>query len=1098
MRLFPDWEGIITLPPSPLRKNKVGKNFVSQQAFRGISTSAKMESSEERGYYTVRTSLTYPYNEFLLKLKGVRNVDSNLLVLAAPNTSKLHEINSETLLKWGNSSLLDREFFMPDQILESWNDKFAFRVEDNVRGIKGLRPPQIGALHALAAHFSVGKDFEPVTVVLPTGTGKTETMLSFQVYNKPQRTLVIVSNDELRNQIYTKYLRLGVLSEIGVIPIETIGPKVAKVKAGLKSEDEAKSLIDESNIIVTLPQSLSASTPEALNILVENCSDLIVDEAHHITSPQWAQIKQMFTGKRIIQFTATPFRRDNKRIDGKIIFNYKLGDAQAAGYYRQIKLKEIVEFGDEYEHDLKIAEAAVAVLRHDRETLNLDHILMARCEKKERAEKVFEIYQELAPEMFPQLIYSGSGSKTKNSEAINRLVNRDENAAHIVVCVNMLGEGFDLPNLKIAALHETHKSLAITLQFIGRFTRKGNWEEIGEASVIANVADPDTEKRIEALYAEGADWDGLIRRFSEERIDQEIQLQNVINSLREKGDLHSFVSLWNLRPAFSMQIFKTQCVEWAPENYVDILSRDSKWWHSISHENDILVAVVHSSMRVRWGNYQSINDHNYYLLIARWDRSSSALFIYSSNSSVLRGTELAKAITDESTILLNGPAVFNILNNVEFPLVKNLGSSRKGAISFTSYFGPNVTEGLALIERAESTLNNIACVGYENGDRVLWGGTQKRGKIWQQTSGTIAQWIEWTKQTWEKVSDDSYDDISNVISDFLRPEKLDKPYSEYPISVQWGEQIYHTISDLNIVFGSIEIPLYLIDLQISEVKETGEIIIQISSDSFSSEYSFYIGGNNTAGYFYSKVSGEDVYLKKANSTKIEICEYFVIDPVIVRYTDGTYSYNCYHIPIKIDSGEFPIKHVEVLDFGSTPLNRESMGKRGNTNTIQHRSFIAVSDEYDIVFNDDGKGEAGDLVCLKNIDESSIKLCIIHCKGAFNNKISNDIRNFYTVCGQAQKSISVKHLGMARLYKNLKRRQGFWSNEGYSRFLKGDMRKLSYFNEKARRSKIEFEVIIVQPGGSKAKLSSDILKLLGTTEHYIKTTTQGEFRVIVSP
>jgi superfamily II DNA or RNA helicase len=40
-----------------------------------------------------------------------------------------------------------------------------------------------------------------------------------------------------------------------------------------------------------------------------------------------------------------------------------------------------------------------------------------------------------------------------------------------IVCVNMLGEGFDLPNLKIAAIHTPHKSLAVTLQFIGRFAR---------------------------------------------------------------------------------------------------------------------------------------------------------------------------------------------------------------------------------------------------------------------------------------------------------------------------------------------------------------------------------------------------------------------------------------------------------------------------------------------------------------------------------------------------------------------------------------------------------------------------------------------------
>lgn len=38
----------------------------------------------------------------------------------------------------------------------------------------GLRSPQIGALHAIAAHWSLSKD--PAIVVMPTGTGKTEVM----------------------------------------------------------------------------------------------------------------------------------------------------------------------------------------------------------------------------------------------------------------------------------------------------------------------------------------------------------------------------------------------------------------------------------------------------------------------------------------------------------------------------------------------------------------------------------------------------------------------------------------------------------------------------------------------------------------------------------------------------------------------------------------------------------------------------------------------------------------------------------------------------------------------------------------------------------
>ena len=125
----------------------------------------------------------------------------------------------------------------------------------------------------------------------------------------------------------------------------------------------------------------------------------------------------------------------------------------------------------------------------------------------------------------------------------------------------------------------------------------------------------------------------------------------------------------------------------------------------------------------------------------------------------------------------------------------------------------------------------------------------------------------------------------------------------------------------------------------------------------------------------------------------------MVDPVVVRYSDGTYSYNCYQIPVPMKAGEFPRDRIESWNWTSIPLNRESIGKNGDKNTIQYKSFQAVGNEFDVVFYDDGKGEAGDLVCLKDIDDSTIKLCLVHCKGAIGGKISGEIDNFYTVCGQ---------------------------------------------------------------------------------------------------
>lgn len=86
----------------------------------------------------------------------------------------------------------------------------------------------------------------------------------------------------------------------------------------------------------------------------------------------------------------------------------------------------------------------------------------------------------------------------------------------------------------------------------------------------------------------------------------------------------------------------------------------------------------------------------------------------------------------------------------------------------------------------------------------------------------------------------------------------------------------------------------------------------------------------------------------------------------------------------------------------------------------------------------------------------------------------------------------------RLYHDLKRRHEIWMQGGHSRFLKGDIKQLAYFRDKARRAAVEFEVIIAQPGASAAAVNEDALLLLGTTELYLRKTAAAGLRVILSP
>ena len=98
---------------------------------------------------------------------------------------------------------------------------------------------------------------------------------------------------------------------------------------------------------------------------------------------------------------------------------------------------------------------------------------MARTRSKERAATITSVSQELAPDLNPVIVYSGPGRTIPNRERLPAPIAKTSGYRMLFAWI-CLGEGFDLPDLKVAALHDIHKSLAVTLQFIGRFTRKGD------------------------------------------------------------------------------------------------------------------------------------------------------------------------------------------------------------------------------------------------------------------------------------------------------------------------------------------------------------------------------------------------------------------------------------------------------------------------------------------------------------------------------------------------------------------------------------------------------------------------------------------------
>ena len=547
------------------------------------------------------------------------------------------------------------------EILDSWRGGFSYKLEDRENKIKGLRPPQIGAVHAAHAHWVISN--KPAIIVMPTGTGKTETMLSILVSKQCEKLMVIVPTDALRTQIADKFLKLGILKDqdFKIVLDQGLYPIVGILNHKPKNCDDVDAFFEKCNVIVTTMHIAGRCDTEIQKQMAHHCSYLFIDEAHHGPAKTWKNLLEEFWEKKVIHFTATPFRNDGKQMDGETIFNYPLSKAQKEGYFKTIHFKPVREY-DASKVDQAIAKNAVEQLRED--LGKHDHIIMARVGNIKKAEKVHAIYEKYA-EFNPVIIHSRLKMKERN-DILEKIIRRE---SRIVVCVDMFGEGFDLPEMKIAAFHDIRKSLAVTLQLAGRFTRSR--EDLGDATFIADITDVTVEDKLRELYYQNSDWGVLLREASEEAVQKTIDHQEFITGFQNPL---TNLTLKNLRPAMSTIVYKTVCEDWKPKNYVKGIYASESFDHidhTINIQERTLVIVTGKKIPVDWAQSNKVFNWDWELYILFWDKTQNLLFIHSSDNNSYY-EKLAKAVAGEVE-LITGPPVFRCFHGVNQLKLQNVG-----------------------------------------------------------------------------------------------------------------------------------------------------------------------------------------------------------------------------------------------------------------------------------------------------------------------------------------------------------------------------------------------------------------------------------------
>ena len=354
-----------------------------------------------------------------------------------------------------------------------------------------LREPQIEGYFAIRDHFKAND--ESGYVQIPVGCGKTGLMGLVPFGIAKGRVLMIAPNLTIRKNIQRElnvsdpncfYAKRAVF-------VPTKGPYLSELKTGANVHD-----CDAAHIVVANIQQFGGSNNRWYEAFPTDYFDMIlVDEGHHNVAETWRRLFRHFKKAKVVSFTATPVRSDGQVVSGKRLYRFGYTRSMIMGFISQIDalfvkpteltftvegetrrldLNEIMEMRENdwfsrgvaasEECNRSIVNASVQQLHHVRSLGSPRQLIAVACSIR-HATQVAALYRELG--LHVEVLHSKLASEERGrieASLRNRLTD-------VVVQVNILGEGYDLPSLSVAAVFRPYRSLSPYVQFVGRILR---------------------------------------------------------------------------------------------------------------------------------------------------------------------------------------------------------------------------------------------------------------------------------------------------------------------------------------------------------------------------------------------------------------------------------------------------------------------------------------------------------------------------------------------------------------------------------------------------------------------------------------------------
>ena len=392
------------------------------------------------------------------------NVEWNVRVISKKNDSFTREVLEEYLSIWEVTSIVDDDFinsysnFLKEIRKTQENKSLDFSSYQIIKP-NHMQKKAMDNLSRLRASGEV-----KALVIAATGTGKTY-MSAFDVVNyKPKKLLFLVHREEILRSAERTFKKL------------------------VKNKDRTTGLLTGTSKVFNADYLFS--TIQSMNINLENFKPdefeyIVIDEAHHASSPSYEKVMGYFKPKFLLGMTATPERCDGGNIfdifGNNVALELRLREALELGlvipfHYFGISDIQGIDLSDinlqdinEIAKRLKVNERVDFVIEkmefygYDGEKrkgigfcANIDHAEYMAAEFNRRGIK--------------SICLTGENSADERQYYIKKL-EANEDDLEIIFTVDIFNEGVDIPAINLVLMLRPTNSPIIFIQQLGRGLR---------------------------------------------------------------------------------------------------------------------------------------------------------------------------------------------------------------------------------------------------------------------------------------------------------------------------------------------------------------------------------------------------------------------------------------------------------------------------------------------------------------------------------------------------------------------------------------------------------------------------------------------------